>query len=176
MNKLFILLLIVGCAQPTIVSQKYNRKEWKHWTDKDRNCLNTRHELLKSRSLTKVTYEKNRCKVKSGRWADYYYPEYHISASEVDIDHLIPLKNAHLNGGSRWSLKDKEKFANDPENLVITKKSYNRKKGDKGIDAWLPVHKDYACKYIKDWKRLKTKYNLQFSQAETHTIKVARCP
>ncbi len=176
MVKLISLLLLVSCSQPSLVTQKYNRKEWKHWTDVDRNCLNTRHEILKSRSLVKVKLEKKGCKVKAGKWADYYYPEFHTVANEVDIDHLVPLKNAHLTGGAKWNLKDKQKFANDPENLVITKKSYNRKKGDKGIDRWLPVHKDYACKYIRDWKKIKEKYNLQLSQAEKNTIKVSRCP
>lgn len=176
MKKLFVLLLIVGCAQPTIVTKKYHRKEWKHWIDKDSNCLNTRHEILKSRSLTRVTFKKNGCQVKAGKWADYYYPEYHLLASDVDIDHLVPLKNAHLTGGANWSSKDKETFANDPENLVITKRSYNRKKSDKGIDGWLPVHQTYACKYITDWKKIKKKYNLQLSQAEKNTINIARCP
>lgn len=177
MIKILSLLLFVSCSsQPGQVTEKYHRKAWKHWTDTDKNCLNTRHEILKSRSLIKVKFEKNGCKVRAGKWADYYYPEFHTQATQVDIDHLVPLKSAHRTGGAKWSAELKEKFANDPENLVITKKSYNRKKGDKGIDGWLPVHEDYACKYIKDWIKIKAKYNLELSQAEKKSIKTADCP
>ena len=69
----------------------------------------------------------------------------------------------------------KEAFANDPENLVITFKSYNRKKGAKGIDEWLPVNHDYACKYIKDWQWVKSKYNLSIGPKEQNIISNSKC-
>jgi hypothetical protein len=177
MNNILILLFIVSCAQtPKPITQiKYDRKDWKHWTDSDRNCLNTRAEILKSRSMSPVLMNKKGCTVVSGKWKDYYFPETHILAKNVDIDHLIPLKNAHESGGSRWNKKEREIFANDPENLVITNRSYNRKKGAKGIDEWLPVHRNYACKYIKDWIKIKSKYKLSLSAGERLSITTNRC-
>lgn len=176
MNKLFILFFAISCAQqPITVSKKYHRKEWKHWTDTDQNCLDTRNELLKSRSLVAVKMNKKGCKVIAGKWADYYYPEFHTNPKKVDIDHVVPLKNANETGGASWTKKKKETFANDPQNLVITNRSYNRKKGSKGIDGWLPVHREYACKYIKNWIIIKNKYGLHFTHPEQNTIKAARC-
>jgi hypothetical protein len=177
--KYLIFLLFLSCAttqhhKPEFT--KYNRKDWPHWLDKDKDCLDTRAEILKLRSISKVTTNKKGCKIISGRWIDYYYPESHYFAKNVDIDHLIPLKHAHDNGGALWTKQQKEIFANDPENLVITNKTYNRKKGAKGIDAWLPVHKDYACRYISDWIKLKTKYRLKFTATENNTINTLGCP
>ena len=174
MTKLLILLFALSCAQ-TPVSRKYNRKEWKHWSDADGNCLNTRSEILKLRSRGPVALDKKGCTVIGGLWDDYYYPEIHTNAKKVDIDHLIPLKNAHETGGASWSKNEREVFANDPENLVITNLSYNRKKGAKGIDGWLPVHKDYACNYIKNWVKVKKKYHLKMTAKEQHTFNSSAC-
>ena len=177
MNKLLILFVAISCAYvPTEKPSQYIRKDWKHWTDSDRNCLNTRAEILKKQSLVPVKLNNKGCTVISGRWADYYYPEFHTKANAVDIDHLVPLKNAHVSGGSHWSRKEKEKFANDPENLVITNRSYNRKKGAKSINEWLPVDKSYACKYAKDWYKIKKKYSLRMTPSENKTLIDLNCP
>ena len=153
---------------------QYNRKEWRHWTDKDNDCLDTRSEILSERSLKKVKMNARGCVVKEGLWEDYYYPETHTVASRVDIDHLVPLKHAHDSGAHSWSAEFKEKFANDPQNLVITNRSYNRKKGAKGIDEWLPRHQDYACKYVADWIKVKKKYSLRMNTREIHTVESLR--
>lgn len=186
MKKLPLILVticLVSCAQRTHQksqppSTSYHRNAWNHWTDADGDCLNTRSEILKQRSLISVTMNKKGCMVKKGRWQDYYYPEEHTLAAKVDIDHLVPLKHAHEVGGAQWSSEQKEKFANDPQNLVITNRSYNRQKGAKGIDEWLPRHQQYACKYIKDWVRIKKKYSLRIRPSEMNTIDSLRgaCP
>lgn len=174
-----IFLLFTSCShrpqtksphESTPKTTKYQRAGWNHWIDADGDCLNTRAEILKQRSLVAVTMNKKGCVVKKGRWNDYYYPEVHTLASKVDIDHLIPLKHAHEVGGAGWSAWEKEKFANDPANLVITNRSYNRQKGAKGIDEWLPRHQAYACKYVRDWIKIKSKYSLRTSPAEINTI------
>ncbi len=174
-----ILLLALSCAHHAPVMKthkKYIRADWPHWSDKDNNCINTRHELLKSRSLLPVKMGKNGCNVVSGKWDDYYYPEIQTSAGNVDIDHLVPLKHAHDSGGAEWSLAEKEKFANDSENLVITYKVYNREKGPKTIAEWLPVNKEYACKYMRDWIAIKKKYQLKLGEREIYTLKTSGCP
>jgi hypothetical protein len=178
--RLFLLLVFiasVSCSSPrtkpyttSSVHQKYLRSDWNHWTDRDRNCIDTRGEILTSRSLSTVVMDKRGCRVKSGKWKDYYYPEDHTLAAKVDIDHLVPLKYAHDNGAAGWSEAHKEVFANDPENLVITNRSYNRQKGAKGIDQWLPRHKEYACKYIRDWMKIKKKYKLIIKDQERTAV------
>jgi hypothetical protein len=115
------------------------------------------------------------CAVLRGEWEDYYFPQTHTSPKAVDIDHLIPLKHAHDVGADAWDRQRREAFANDPENLVVTVRRYNRQKGAKTIAEWLPVGKDYACRYIRDWVRLKKKYALPLTPAEDRTVIVSGC-
>lgn len=174
---LFFSLLILASCTPKLHIPKYERKDYKHWLDIDRDCQNTRQEILISRSLEKVVFKnKKKCTVVDGKWEDYYFPQIHTKAKEVDIDHLIPLQHAHYAGAYLWSSKKKKEFANDPENLVITEKIYNRQKGAKAIHEWVPVHKEYACKYIRDWIKIKNKYGLVISKEERTTIEVSGCP
>lgn len=175
MTKFLILFILWACTQQPVIQKKYIRSEWHHWNDLDKNCRNTRQEILLKRSEIPVKFNKKGCTVVSGKWKDYYFPEIHTSSKQVDIDHLIPLKHAHDMGGSLWSTSLKEKFANDPENLVITNKKYNRIKGAKRIDQWLPVHQDYACKYIADWIKIKKKYALSFTEIERKSIAQSSC-
>lgn len=176
MKSLFFLFVFF---LTNVYSSDYNRKEWKHWIDEDKDCLNTRNEILKDRSLSPAQLNAKGCSVLSGEWEDYYYNEKLTDPKKIDIDHLIPLKNAHISGGESWSSIEKKNFANDLENLVITYKGYNRKKGSKGIDEWLPLDKTYACKYVRQWIKIKSKYNLQVLDAEKNTIftlKKRACP
>jgi len=148
----------------------YNRKFYKHWSDSNRNCLDTRQEILLERSIVAPTLNKKKCKVKAGLWKDFYYAEELVDVKEIDIDHIVPLKNAHESGAHAWPSEKKEIFANDLENLVITNKRYNRQKGSKTIAQWLPVEKEYACKYIHNWIHIKEKYQLKLSPEENQTI------
>jgi hypothetical protein len=179
MNRLsFLMLLLLSCSQINAHLEEltpYKRRNWPHWSDMDKDCLNTRHEILLERSLEKVRYNRKKCKIVQGKWADYYYPQFHTDPKKVDIDHLVPLKHAHETGGALWVKKEKERFANDPENLVVTDKKFNRKKGALRIDQWLPVHMDYACKYVQDWIKIKRKYQLELTAPEMKTIKALSC-
>lgn len=174
-----VLVILMSCASLKEVKKKhseiYQRKEWPHWIDRDNDCQDTRQEILIERSKESVVLDRRGCYAKSGVWDDYYFPATLTRPKDIDIDHLIPLKHAHLSGGFSWTRQKKEIFANDPENLVITNKRYNRQKGSKGIEQWLPAHKSYACKYIKDWLWIKRKYNLILRKEEHRTISISGC-
>lgn len=172
MKFLFIICLLISL--PVCAFEQYKRKDYKFGVDGNNNCLNTRQEVLKARSEIPVLLNKKGCKVLAGRWNDYYFPQSFTDSKQVDIDHLIPLKHAHMSGAHAWGREQKRKFANDPENLVITSRKFNRQKGSKGIDAWLPVEISFACKYVQAWMNLKQKYQLSFSEKEEVTIQSLR--
>jgi hypothetical protein len=187
---IFILALTIGfsvqvptwarnSARPGSPKSTYKRKDWPHWTKgKEGTCFNTRHWLLNKRSEVKVEVNRKgrNCTVKAGEWRDYYYDERLTALKNIDVDHLIPLKHAHDIGGWKWSRKEREVFANDPENLVITNKKYNRQKGAKTIADWLPINRAYACKYYRDWMKVKKKYALPVSESEKSSVDLTHCP
>lgn len=179
--RIFIFLVItISIYSNSIYSKerhtRYSRKLFPHWIDDDRDCQNTRHELLIERSLVAVTYRnKKKCSVDTGKWNDFYYPEVHTKAAEIDIDHVVPLKHAFDNGAADWNRSKKRQFANDPLNLVITQKKYNRQKGAKTPMEWTPVKKDYACKYYARWKQVKEKYSLPLSPTFKQYYQSMKC-
>jgi hypothetical protein len=171
---LWFFFITISCAN----SSRYNRKHWHHWIDQDRDCQNTRQEILIERSEKPVTLNKKGCTVQRGKWRDFYFDELLTDSRSIDVDHLVPLKHAHDIGGENWSREKKKQFANDPENLVLTNKIYNRKKGAKTIAEWLPVDPAYACRYTKQWVLVKKKYELDISSKELETINLLKnkCP
>jgi len=145
----------------------YNRNEWKHWSDTDNDCLNTRHELLKSSSDIEVTMSANGCQVVKGLWYGAYSGNTRTNAADLDIDHLVPIKWAHEHGGANWSQQKKEKFANDPINLIVVDDGLNQSKGAKGPTQWMPPNHIFRCEYLELWTHVLDQYpSLQMTSAE----------
>lgn len=73
---------------------KYSRDKFGHgWDDENRDCQNTRQEVLISMSTNPVRFADDRqCRVTFGRWISMYSGEVLFDASKVDIDHIFPLK------------------------------------------------------------------------------------
>ena len=119
--------------------KRYNRKDWKHWIDEDRDCQNTRAEVLISQSQVRIEFATSRdCRVLKGSWIGQLTGALLTDASDIDIDHVIPLSYAHRHGGFSWSSSKKEQFANDALNLLPAYDIENRKKSDKGPSEYLP--------------------------------------
>jgi hypothetical protein len=149
----------------------YNRSDWPHWVDTDRDCQNTRHELLISTSSRTVEFKTdNECNVLTGYWYDPYSGQNFSNSKELDLDHVVPLKFAHGHGADKWSRVKKQKFANDLDNLLLVNASLNRQKGAKGLDEWLPPNHAYRCKYIAHFNTIMTKYELNYISSEKRII------
>ena len=92
---------------------------------------------------------------------------------DLDIDHLVPLKNAHDSGGWAWSSARKEDYANyleDPGHLIAVTNTANRSKGAKGPEEWRPSDEGYWCKYATDWTEVKFEWGLTMSQGEAEAV------
>ncbi len=140
-------------------STLYDRDDWGSWIDADNDCQDTRAEILIRDSQQPVGFKSDRqCKVASGLWKLPYSGSVVTDPSQIDIDHVIPLRWAHGHGGDRWTLNQKRIFANDPENLLATYYSANRSKGAKGPDDWMPDIN--RCEYAKRWESVLSKYQL----------------
>lgn len=122
----------------------YNRKNWRHWIDKNNDCQDARAEILIASSSVDVTFRNSQlCTVYSGKWYDPYSDKVWTLASDVDIDHIVPLAWAYSHGASGWSSEKKAKFANDGENLIAVNDNINQAKGAKGPGQWLPPNDSF---------------------------------
>jgi hypothetical protein len=149
----------------------YERSDWPHWSDDDKDCQNTRHEILISSSKKQVEFKTEKgCNVAAGEWFDPYSGFTYFKSTELDLDHIVPLKFAHGHGGHRWSRERKETFANDLDNLILVEASLNRQKGAKGLDDWLPPNQSYRCEYIARFNAVMAKYDLRFIPAEQRIV------
>lgn len=137
----------------------YNRHDWKHWSDFDKDCMNTRHEILNDQAKQgTVKYSPDGCYVSRGEWHDPFSGKVITRASDLDVDHIIPLKWAHEHGGASWSKKKKEAFANDPTNLLAVEDNLNQSKGAKGPTQWMPPNHSFRCDYLGLWQTVLAKY------------------
>jgi hypothetical protein len=149
----------------------YERNDWKHWIDEDRDCQNTRHEMLIKASSIPVSFKTSKqCNVIRGRWYDPYSGQTFTNSNDLDLDHLVPLKFAHGHGGDVWSRDRKTAFANDEANLILVSASLNRSKGSKGADEWLPPNHAYRCTYIRKFNGVMKKYGLAYIPSEKRII------
>lgn len=152
-----------------VSANSYNRAEWlPRWSDFDGDCQDTRHELLIRYSLAPVSFTRaNHCKVTTGLWLDPYTGNFYIKASDLDVEHIVPLKWAHDHGGARWSRTRKRQFAEDPDNLWLVDDGNNQSKGDKGPNEWMPPYKPVAGIYVQRFMAIVEKYGLQPTLAES---------
>lgn len=139
---------------------RYDRALYKHWSDFDGDCMNTRHEMLAVSSQIEARLSSDGCYVSKGKWLDPFSGKQFTRASDLDVDHIIPLAWAHARGAHAWTATKREQFANDPENLLVVDDGLNQSKGKKGPDQWMPPNQSYRCEYLDHWKAILSKYSL----------------
>ena len=153
---------------------EYDRSDWRHWIDEDGDCQDARQESLVAESLVPVIFETDReCRVATGRWYGAFTGVYVEDPSDLDIDHLVPLKNAHLSGGWSWDAEMKEEYANDlsdPDHLIAVTVSANRSKGAKGPEEWGPPEQSYWSQYATDWTEVKARWELTMTKVESEIV------
>lgn len=164
---------IAAIAVSTTIIYHYSRTDYKHWIDADKDCQDTRQEVLIAESLEKVTLDKKGCDVVRGRWYDPYTDKFFTNPNDLDVDHFVPLKEAHISGAQLWDKEKKKKYANDLENaevLIAVDKSANRSKADKDPSEWMPSYNAYQCEYIKNWQRVKKIWGLEMDAKEKNFV------
>ncbi|MYR41361.1 HNH endonuclease family protein, partial [Streptomyces sp. SID5910] len=81
-------------------------------------------------------------------------------ASEVQIDHVVPLSYSWQLGSSRWPESKRRQLANDPLNLIPVEGRANSSKSDSGPASWLPPSKGIRCAYAVRFAQVAVKYEL----------------
>jgi hypothetical protein len=152
----------------------YSRSFFKHWIDANGNGCDTREEVLIAESQSKAQVDAFGCKVFEGDWLSPYDNVMHTNPSDLDIDHMVPLKEAWDSGAWNWTAAQRQTFANDlsdPRALIAVTVGQNRSKSDRDPSNWIPPQKSYVCTYLSEWVAIKARWNLSMDQSEFGRIK-----
>ena len=149
----------------------YQRSKFRLWVDRDRDCQDTRAEVLRQESKVAT---RGSCTVTAGKWLSYYDRRTWTRASDVDVDHLVPLAEAWGSGAKRWTADTRTRYANDlgdRRTLVAVTDNVNQSKGSKDPAQWLPRYDQ--CRYVREWVAVKLRWRLTADAAEKRRV-VAR--
>lgn len=157
------------------VGEGYDRDLFRHWVDDDGDDCDTRQEVLIRDSRSAPQIDLYRCKVIAGDWYSPYDGAVWENPSDVDIDHVVALKEAWDSGAWQWSNEKRRAFANDltdSRSLMAVTDSVNQSKGDRDPSQWLPPRRDYHCTYISLWLSVKARWSLAVDSSEAGMIRV----
>ena len=146
----------------------YDRDKFTHWIDANDDCQDTRDEVLDAESRIPVSG----CDIRTGRWRSPYDGEVWTDASDVDIDHLVPLAEAWDSGARRWNADTRKRFANDLGDrraLVAVTDNVNQSKSDQDPADWLPELRQ--CTYVRQWVAVKLRWGLDVDRGEKRALK-----
>lgn len=144
---------------------QYSRAKFPHWTTVSGTC-NTREWVLRRDGVAVQTGPD--CAPTSGSWPSPYDGATWSDASDVDIDHVVPLAEAWRSGASEWTQPQRQSFANDlngPQLIAVTD-NVNQAKSDQSPDQWKPPLMSYWCSYASMWTDIKHTWKLTATSAE----------
>lgn len=160
----------------------YDRDDYRHWNKglNPGDGCDTREELLIAEAVTPPE-KGDGCKLTGGAWLSYYDEETVTDPGSLDVDHMVPLQEAHASGAHAWTPAQREAYANDlaaPRSLVAVTATTNRSKGAKDPAEWLPPADSALCTYLADWTGTKLRYELTADQAEYDALTrlAGQCP
>ncbi|WP_376768880.1 HNH endonuclease family protein [Amycolatopsis acididurans] len=143
----------------------YSRDKFPHWATVSGEC-DTRETVLERDGQDVRT--DSACRPTAGTWRSPYDGGTWTKASDVDIDHTVPLGQAWESGAASWTNDQRKAFANDltrPQLKAVTD-NVNQAKGDRAPDEWRPPLESDWCTYATDWITVKHYYKLTVTQAE----------
>ena len=107
----------------------------------------------------------------SGVWNCPYTGKRITDPGLIDVDHLVPLREAHLSGGHSWPQDQKRLYFNsldNPNHLRAVDRSANRSKGSRQPHEWLPT--ENVCQYLRDWVTVKLAWSLESDCDEARAV------
>jgi len=147
----------------------YDRALFPHWITQSGAC-DTREQVLKRDGTNVVT--NSSCSATSGTWRSPYDGATWTAASDVDIDHMVPLAEAWRSGAWAWTTARRQAFANDlsrPQLWAVTD-NVNQSKGDQDPSTWKPSVTSFRCTYARAWIGVKYYYGLTLQSSEKSAL------
>jgi hypothetical protein len=167
------VLLAVDVLQTITVqneySRGYRRSFFRHWIDTTGDGCDAREKVLKRDAIGFAQVDPFRCTVVEADWVSPYDGRRTTERSEVDIDHVVALKEAWESGAWLWDESRRTAFANDTTDartLLAVSSSSNRSKGDRDPSNWMPPLRSYWCTYTANWISVKARWQLSMDRSE----------
>lgn len=160
----------------------YSRDQFGNGWAKINGC-DLRNLILK-RDLHQAELDSDNCTVLSGVLLEDPYTGQTINfqrgrntSNVVQIDHVVALADAWIKGAQQLAPDKRQKFANDPLNLLAVDGPANMQKGASDASQWLP-RPDFSCRYVARQIAVKLRYQLWITQAEHNAMKrtLGSCP
>ena len=120
-----------------------------------------------------MSFNAGGCTVERGHWNDPYTARVHTRASDIQIDHLVALKNAYMTGAHEWDFKKRCLYANYMGNsfhLLSVNGKENLKKSDHSPASYVPPNRAYTCSFLKQWLSVKLIWSLRLTPQEKTAI------
>ncbi|KAH8664718.1 hypothetical protein BX600DRAFT_481655 [Xylariales sp. PMI_506] len=150
-------------------SDDYERDLFPTWITISGTC-NTREYVIERDAVSVVV--NSACTATSGKWVSPYDGATWTAASDLDIDHMVPLENAWISGANKWTTDKRQDFANDvvrPQLWAVTD-NVNESKGDRSPDQWKPPLTSFYCTYAEAWVQVKSYWALTVTSAEKSAL------
>ncbi|GAA4924602.1 HNH endonuclease family protein [Nesterenkonia rhizosphaerae] len=138
------------------------------WVDANDSGHDTRDDIL-IRDLEDVSFRESDGAVEYGQTIDPYsgeQMEHVLGESQVDIEHVVAIGQAHRNGACAWDTETQQAFYQDQENLLAVSASENRSKSDRDITEYLPSNQGAYCDFAGTIIFVKDKWELSVNPAE----------
>ena len=158
------------------VTAGYDRGDWGDWQANAAGCFSTRDKVLSDESLIPVRTRPGaggRCIVISGRWVGPFTGQVFVDSGDIQIDHLVPLAEAHRSGAHAWTREQREAYFNElsyVHHLIAVHGAENGSKSDDDPDDYLPPRFEFRCKYVEAWIRVKAAWELNMDQDEANAV------
>lgn len=154
----------------------YDREEFPHWAsdaaafgwEEPVTACDVRDTaLIRDGNDVRVDEE---CRIYAGSWTDPDTTNVYTDPQDLDGDHLVPLAESWRSGASRWTVKERETYANAPGVVLSVDDGANQEKGDKGPEAWLPPNREYWCEYASRWTEIKAVWGMSVDLHEKEAL------
>ncbi|WP_246833354.1 HNH endonuclease family protein [Williamsia sp. 1138] len=156
------------------------------WTDSTdaagaNNGCDTRNDILNRDLSDKVIAAVDSCTrgVASGELRSPYSGHWIVfkrgkgSGAKVQIDHIVPLAYAWAMGARTWDASLRQRFANDPANLVAVDGEANQDKSDSAPSRWMPANSGFHCQYAVQFVTVLRTYGLYLDRPSVPVLRRA---
>ncbi len=147
---------------------------------KDENGIDVRQHVLATESYVPVTWDDTGTKVIAGLWFDpftgrtFRAPFLESGYAIVQIDHVVPLKEAWESGAKNWPQEKREAYANDltnPGHLIAVHSPTNGSKGHRDPAEWIVPNDNFQCAYAYTWVAIKREWDLTMEDEESQALR-----